>query len=72
MDYVPGDEVDCVVSERASCSMDFPQGCRDCPDYEEVYPTLDTLFTGCFGLCFGPSYIIKKCRRFNWKSYDRT
>jgi len=72
LDYVPSDEVGCVVSKHATCSRDFPQGCSDCPDYEEIYPTLDSLLSGCFGLSFGPAYIIKKCRRFNWKYYERT
>ena len=58
------------MSELVSCSKDFPDECKGCPDYvEETDTTLNVALTGWFGFYSGPSYTIKKCKRFNWKSY---
>ena len=61
-----------VLSRPICCSKDFPDECKECSEYEEVYPTLDVALTGCFGLYAAASYTVKRCRRFNWKSYERT
>lgn len=63
--------MDQALNKAISCAKDFPDGCKDCPDYEEVYSALDAGLTGCFGLYSGPTYTLKKCRRFNWKSYGK-
>jgi len=54
-----------------SCSRCFPNECEDCSEYEETYPSLGATAMGYFGMSFGPSYLVKKCRRFGWKSYEQ-
>ena len=58
---------------KRSCSKDFPDECKGCPDYVEEIdnPTLGTALTGWFGFYSGPTYVVKRCTRFNRKSYDR-
>jgi len=65
--------VDPVMSKHVSCSKDFPDECEGCPDYVESFAntTVDTALTGWFGLYSGPGYLVKKCTRFNRKSYVR-
>jgi hypothetical protein len=62
------------MSKLISCSRDFPDECKGCPDYVEEIEGVGELhaLTALFGFQSGPSYVIKKCKRFNWKSYDRT
>jgi hypothetical protein len=61
------------MSKLVSCSKDFPDGCKDCPDYVESYTntTLDSALTGWFGFYFGPGYVVKRCTRFKRKIYVR-
>jgi len=59
------------MNQPTSCCKDFPDECKECSEYEEIYPTLNVAFTGCFGIYAGPSYIIKKCKRFKWQTSER-
>ena len=68
MDCASPHVVRLIVSRLESCCKAFPDECKECPEYAEIYPTPDFGLTGCFGLYFGPSYILKRCKRFNWKS----
>lgn len=70
MDHVLSRVEGRFVSEMTSCSKSFPSECQGCPEYNEWYPTLDIALTGYFGLYFGPFYIVKRCNRFNWKTYE--
>jgi hypothetical protein len=56
---------------KTSCSKDFPDECKGCPDYVESNTTLDTALAGWFGFYSGPAYVVKRCTRFNRKSYGR-
>ena len=61
------------MSRPMSCSRDFPDECKGCPEYvEEINDAVDVALTGWFGFYPGPSYAIKRCKRFNWKSYERS
>lgn len=59
------------MSKLVSCSKDFPDECKGCPDYVESFSdtTVDTALTGWFGFYSGPAYVVKRCTRFNRKSY---
>jgi hypothetical protein len=70
MEYASSDVEGLVLSRVTSCSRSFPDECQGCPEYDEKYPTLDVALTGYFGLYFGPFYIVKRCKRFNRKSYE--
>jgi len=70
MDYASSYVVDSALSVVESCCRAFPNECEACPDYEEIRPKLEVALAGCFGLYFGPSYLVKKCKRFNWKTSD--
>jgi hypothetical protein len=62
------------MSRPTSCSRDFSQECKGCAEYVEENNRLnglDAALTGWFGFYSGSSYTIKRCKRFNWKSYDR-
>lgn len=60
------------MSKLVSCSKDFPNECKGCPDYvEEVDTILDTALTGWFGFYSGPVYVVKRCTRFKRKTYGR-
>ena len=64
-----------VLSRVKSCSRDFPDECKGCPEYvEETHgkERLAAALTGWFGFYSGSSYTIKRCTRFNWKTYERT
>jgi len=62
------------MSKLVSCSKDFPDECKGCPDYFESYAntTLDSALASWFGFYSGPPYVVKRCTRFNRKSYVRT
>jgi hypothetical protein len=67
-DFVEG----CVLSSLVSCCKDFPEECKGCPDYvEEIDARFDVALTGWFGLYSNPAYAVRKCTRFNRKSYGR-
>jgi hypothetical protein len=70
MDYVASQVVGLVMSRLSSCSKSFPGECEGCPDYDERYPTLGMALSGCFGPYCGPFYIVKKCKRYNWKAFE--
>ena len=62
------------MSRLVSCSRDFPNECRGCPEYVEEpegLRGLEEAVMGGFGFFSGPSYTVKRCKRFNWKAYDR-
>ena len=58
------------MSKLASCSKDFPDECAGCSDYvEEIQNGIGSALAGWFGFYFGPTYVVKRCTRFNRKSY---
>ena len=62
------------MSRPTSCFRDFPDECKGCPEYVEETAGNDRLavaLTGWFGFYSSPSYTVKRCTRFNWKSYER-
>jgi len=61
------------MSKLVSCFKDFPDECKGCPDYvEEIRDaSFDVALTGWFGFYSGPAYVVKRCTRFNRKSYGR-
>ena len=62
------------MSKLVSCSKDFPDECKECPDYieeREIDASLDVALTGWFGFYSGPAYAVKRCTRFKRECYDR-
>jgi hypothetical protein len=73
MEYVRSIAVDSVLSRYESCSWDFPDGCKGCLEYVEETGEHNRLYTaliGLFGHYSAPSYVVKRCTRFDWKSYE--
>jgi len=70
MAYASSHVVGWTLSRLESCSRVFPDECKLCQEYVETYPAFDVGLAGCFGLYFGPSYIVRRCKRFNWKSCE--
>ena len=59
-----------VLSRFVPCSRQFPDECKGCLEpVEETdeHNRLYTALTRLFGFYFGPSYIVKRCTRFNWE-----
>ena len=49
------------MSKLVSCSKDFPDECKGCPDYVESYAntTLDTALASWFAFYSGPAYVVR-------------